>query len=64
MNNESIPAIEIWWFKDLIAMAQDGDKLNRRNAVHEEFLRENKEVLSAAKSYLRYIESIPSAEPK
>lgn len=62
LSLSSKPAIP--WLKDLIEMAEDGDKLNRSNGVHQEFLQENRETLSAAKSYLRLLESIPSSEPK
>lgn len=40
------------WLKDLIDMGEDGYKLHRSNAVHQEFLEEDRETLSAARKYL------------
>lgn len=53
------------WLKDLIEMAEDGDKLHRSNAVHQEFLQENRDTLREAKSFLRsQSASIPSSLPE
>jgi hypothetical protein len=46
------------WLKDLIEMAEDGDKLNRSNGVHQEFLEENRDVLRKAKSFLKDMSDI------
>lgn len=54
------------WLKDLIEMAEDGDKLNRSNGVDQEFLQENRETLSAARAYLTAQKSTqpePAKEP-
>lgn len=56
------PKPEMPWLKDLIEMAEDGDKLNRSNGVHQEFLQENRETLSAARAYLAAQKS-PQPEP-
>jgi hypothetical protein len=52
------------FFKDLIAMAKDGHKLNVSNGVHQEFLSENMAVLSCAAAFQnKYLsESPPSIE--
>jgi len=53
------------FFKDLIAMAKDGHKLNVSNGVHREFLSENMAVLSCAAAFQnKYLsESPPPALP-
>lgn len=55
-SEDPAPQVEekgIPWLKDLIAMAEDGDRLNRYNGVHQEFLAENQDVLRAAKAFLQ-----------
>jgi hypothetical protein len=54
-----LPAREISpvlpWLKDLIEMGEDGYKLHRSNAVHQEFLEEDRDTLRDAKAYLAEI---------
>lgn len=53
LNN--LRAMDEYVLTQLIAMAEDGYKLSERNAAHQEFLKEDREILRKAREYLKEI---------
>ena len=50
--------------KQLIELAEDGYKLHKQNASHEEFLTEDKDIIRKAKEFLNKIKEEKEIEPE